>query len=169
MGKINKDLMNDISSAVSDLANLCEEMVGFEVDVSGVDLPLSVDYDAEVRTMIGERVAAETINYLEEAVYALEEALSSAQEAIDIAKDLDGLLDKAETALNAPLDVEVGDIVRLDGGEMLRVLGVFDRSLSDEKYVCAVDQDDAIARPAGGFSLTTAPVIFKSEDIEEIL
>lgn len=168
MGKINKDLMNDISSAVSDLANLCEEMVGFEVDVSGVDLPLSVDYDAEVRTMIGERVAAETINYLEEAVYALEEALSSAQEAIDIAKDLDGLLDKAETALNAPLDVEVGDIVGV-GGDRLRVLGVFDRSLSDEKYVCAVDQDDAIARPAGGFSLTTAPVIFKSEDIEGVL
>jgi len=168
MGKINNDLMNDISSAVSDLASLCEMVVGLDVDVYSVDLPWSVDDDAEVRTMIGERVAAGAIDYLEDAVYALEEALSSAQEAIDIAKTLDGLLDKAETALNAPLDVEVGDIVGV-GGDRLRVLGVFDRSLSDEKYVCAVDLDDAIARPAGGFTLLAAPVIFKSEDIEGVL
>lgn len=169
MGKINDDLMNNISSTVSDLEALCEEVVGFEFDVCGPFLPGSVDDDAEVRNMIDDRVTAETINYLEEAVYALKEALSSAQEAIDIAKDLDGLLDKAEADLNAPLDVEVGDIVRLDGGETLRVLGVFDRSLSDKKYVCAVDLDDAIARPAGGFSLLATPVILKSEDIEEVL
>ena len=169
MGKINDDLMYDINSNVSDLASLYEELNSFNVDMYGVDLPWSVDDDAEVRTMIGDRVAVDAINNLEEVVCALEEALGQAQEAINIAETLGGLLDKAETALNAPLDVKVGDIVRLDNGDVLRVLAVFDRSLSDEKYVCVVDRDDTIAHPAGGFSLLAAPDIFKSEDISEIL